>query len=134
MCNVLGFDSSIFNDPANKTFNNRKEAERAMLSDAIIPLNEQLSTGYTRWLVPTHFPNEKDNIRMRVDFSEHPAMQEGLTEKADAVTKIKTAGIISANQAAEILDLPPSTDENADKLIISSSNVLLEDLDKETGE
>ena len=29
ICNVFGLDSSLFNDPANKTFNNRKEAEKA---------------------------------------------------------------------------------------------------------
>jgi len=129
MANVLGFDSSIFNDPDNKTFANRKIAEKAMLSDAVIPLNKQLASGWTRWLVPTHFPTDAPGtVRMRADFSEHPALQQDLNEKADGVTKIKLAGIISANRGAELLDQPLSDDPNADKLIVSTSNVLLENL------
>ena len=38
ICNVFGLDSSLFNDPANKTFNNRKEAEKALYTNAIIPI------------------------------------------------------------------------------------------------
>lgn len=129
MCNVLGFDSSIFNDPANKTFANRKEAEKAMLSDAVIPLNMQLANGWSRWLVPTHFPSEtSETVRIRADFSEHPALQQDLNQKVDGVAKMKLGGIITANRAAELLDQPLSDDPNAEKLIVSSNNVLLENL------
>lgn len=131
MCNVLGFDSGIFNDPMNKTFNNRKTAEIAMLADAVGPLNKQLATGYTRWLVPTHFPTDAPGtVRMRADLSEHPALQQDIKEKTDAVTKMKLAGIITPDRAAELLDQPLSGDDNADKLIVTASNVLLQDIDK----
>ena len=39
LCNVMGLDSSLFNDPDNKTYNNRLEAEKAMYTNCIIPLS-----------------------------------------------------------------------------------------------
>ena len=128
ICNVLGVDSSIFNDPANKTFNNRKEAEKSLYQDAVIPMNDILATGYTSWLIPTHFPNSKGSVRMRADFSNVPVLQDDINEKTKNVTAQKLAGIITANEARDSLGQLASEDDNADKLIVSTSNVLLEDV------
>jgi len=38
LCSIYHVDSSLFNDPANKTFNNRKEAQKSLYSDAVLPL------------------------------------------------------------------------------------------------
>lgn len=132
ICNVLGLDSSLFNDPANKTFNNRVEAQKSMYTDAIQPINKRLRVAFNQWLVPTHFPN--GNVRLRDDYSGIEALQEDFHEKARTFSLLKTSGIISANAAARSLNQEESDDPNADKLIVSSSNVLLETLTEENND
>ena len=81
MCNVFGLDSSLFNDPANKTFNNRKEAEKAMYTNAIIPIAEKIAAKHTNFIAKNHFPD--GSVRMRKDFSKIPALQNDLKEEAN---------------------------------------------------
>ncbi len=80
MCNVFGLDSSLFNDPANKTFNNRKEAEKAMYTNAIIPIADKIAAKHTNFIAKNHFPD--GTVRMRKDFSKIPALQDDLKEEA----------------------------------------------------
>jgi HK97 family phage portal protein len=73
ICNVFGLDSSLFNDPANKTFNNRKEAEKALYTNAVIPLSEKIAMAHTQFIAKNHYP--MGNVRMRQDFSNVEALQ-----------------------------------------------------------
>lgn len=129
-CNLFGLDSSLFNDPENKTYNNRLEAEKAMYTNAIMPLSDRIAEVLTNFLCKNHFPNR--NVYMRQDFSNIEVLQENFEEKARVYTMLKLAGIITANTAAEALRQPVSLDENANKLIVSNSNVLLSDINKTT--
>ena len=81
MCNVLGLDSSLFNDPANKTFNNRIEAEKAMYTNVIIPLSEKIAAKHTKYIVKNHYPD--GNYRMRKDFSKVEALQSDKKQEAE---------------------------------------------------
>lgn len=130
-CNLFGLDSSLFNDPENKTYNNRKEAEKAMFTNAIMPLSNKLSEVFTNFLCKNHFPGR--NVTMRQDFSSIEVLQENFEEKARTYSLLKNSGIISANTAASALKQPVSTDINADKLIISNSNILLSELNTQQG-
>lgn len=132
ICNVFGLDSSLFNDPENKTYNNRKEAEKSMYTNAIMPISDRMSEALTRFICKNHFPDK--TVRMRQNFSGIEVLQENFKEKAEVYSMLKRDGIITANTAAEALKLPISTDENADKLIVSNSNVLLADINKEPNE
>ncbi len=73
VCNVFGLDSSLFNDPANKTFNNRKEAEKALFTNAIIPIAEKVGKSHTQFIAKNHFPDGR--VRMRKDFERIEALQ-----------------------------------------------------------
>ena len=85
MCNVLGLDSSLFNDPANKTFNNRLEAEKAMYTNVIIPLADKIAAKHTKYIANNHFPNKM--VRMRKDFSKIEVLQ---SDKQKEAKKDKT--------------------------------------------
>jgi HK97 family phage portal protein len=119
LCNVLGLDSSLFNDPANKTFNNRVEAEKAMFTNCIIPLSDKMSESYSSYLCSNHFPGKR--VRMRQDFSKVECLQENLKEKSTILADLKIKGIYTANEVRLKLGEEISTDENADKLIISTT-------------
>jgi HK97 family phage portal protein len=80
ICNVLGLDSSLFNDPANKTFNNRLEAEKAMYTNVIIPLAARISAAHNNYIVRNHYP--EGNYRMRKDYSKVEALQKDKKQEA----------------------------------------------------
>lgn len=116
ICNVYGIDSSLLNDPENKTYNNRKEAEKSMYTNGIMPLSDKLSETFTRFICENHFPGQ--NIRMRQDFSGIESLQENFKERSEIFTSLKQAGIITANEAREQLRQPAIVDELADILMV----------------
>jgi len=74
--NLFGLDSSLFNDPANKTFNNRKEAAKDAYSGVYIPTDEKIVQGLNRWLAPLFKPSEGKKLVIMQDVSEIEALQE----------------------------------------------------------
>jgi HK97 family phage portal protein len=80
ICNVLGLDSSLFNDPSNKTFNNRLEAEKAMYTNVIMPLAEKIAAKHNNYIVKNHYP--EGNYRMRKDYSKVEALQKDKKQEA----------------------------------------------------
>jgi phage portal protein BeeE len=123
LCNVLGIDSSLLNDPENKTYNNRVEAEKAMYTNCIIPLSDKLSEALTGFLCKNHFPYE--NVRMRQDFSGVKCLQSNNKEEADRIALLKEKGIISASTAAEMLGMPKLEQPNATLEALSGMSPLL---------
>lgn len=121
ICNVFGLDSSLFNDPANKTYNNQLEAQKALYTNAIIPLSDKIAEHFTRFIAKNHFPDK--TVRMRQDFSKIEALQENLKDKADTLIKLKDAGILTANQVLEKLGEAKSNDPNADVLTSKQNNL-----------
>lgn len=67
LCNVLSIDSSLFNDPENKTYANRAEAEKAMYTSCIIPLSVKLCQALTAFICPNHYNDAE--YRIVQDFS-----------------------------------------------------------------
>lgn len=126
ICNVYGLDSSLFNDPENKTYNNRKEAEKSMFTNAIMPISDRVAESLTRFIAWNHYPAK--NVRMRQDFSSVEVLQENFKEKAEIFAMLRQAGIISANTAALELNQPIIESPNADLVLTDNSKVLLETL------
>ena len=108
MCNVYGLDSSLFNDPANKTFNNRKEAEKALYTNAVIPLSEKIAMAHTNYIALNHYPN--GNVRMRQDFSNVEALQSDKKTEAEK-DKILMDGV------NVVMNMPISSDAKQSLLI-----------------
>jgi len=107
ICNVFGLDSSLFNDPANKTFNNRKEAEKALYTNAIIPIAEKIEAKHNQYLVKNIFP--EGGYRLRRDFSSVEALQSDQKLEAEK-DKIVVEGINT------VLSMPTSNEAKAEIL------------------
>jgi HK97 family phage portal protein len=90
ICNVFGLDSSLFNDPANKTYNNRQEAEKALYTNAVIPLSRVLAAKYNRLITRSYFPD--GNYRIYQDFERVEALQKDKKMEAEK-DKIVMEGI-----------------------------------------
>lgn len=110
ICNVFGLDSSLFNDPANKTFNNRKEAEKAMYTNAIMPIAEKVVAKHNSYLALNHYPD--GSVRIRKDFSGIEALQQDKKMEAEK-DKIVLDGV------STILSMPISTDSK--KILITDT-------------
>lgn len=98
LCDLYSVDSSLFNDPANKTYNNRKEAEKAMFTNAVIPLNDLDISEWMQFIVPAY--NREDNTEyfIKQDLSVIPSLAQEETEKSKKAlneTKIITSILTS---------------------------------------
>ncbi len=119
ICNVFGLDSSLFNDPENKTYSNRTEAEKSMFTNCIIPLSKKKSADLTRYLCPNLFPGK--TVRLRQDFKHIEVLQENFKEKSDSYKGLKLAGIYTANEVRLKLGDEKSNDPSADILEVNNN-------------
>jgi len=117
ICNVLGLDSSLFNDPSNKTFNNRLEAEKAMYTNVIIPLADKIAAKHNNYIVKNHYPD--GNYRMRKDYSKVESLQKDKKQEAQK-DKIVMDGV------NVILNMPISNESKV--LMIKDNYKLSEDV------
>lgn len=88
LCNLYGVDSSLFNDPANKTYNNRKEAQKSLYTEAVIPSLQKIVWGLNEFIVPSF--NKKDNAKYKIsiDKSHIPHLYEETKLKAESNYKV----------------------------------------------
>jgi len=105
ICNIYGVDSSLFNDPANKTYNNRKEAEKALWTNVNIPILKMFEASYNRSFVEKYSKEENKNLVLKYDVSMVDALQEDSDKKIDRVIKLLDKGIITLDQAKEMVDI-----------------------------
>ena len=105
ICNIFKVDSSLFNDPANKTFNNRKEAQKAFYTDCIIPFLNKLKESYNSFLTPSYSEFENAELFLDYDLTNIEALQEDYNEKAKTSGILIDSGIISQNEARVALGL-----------------------------
>ncbi|MDX5586507.1 MAG: phage portal protein [Aureibaculum sp.] len=101
ICSVYGLDSSLFNDPANKTYNNRAEAQKAAYTDVFIPVAEKVVLNtFNEWLLKEKL---KSPLRLRINKDNIEVLS---TINADLTAKVISelnAGILTAQEAKEIL-------------------------------
>lgn len=103
ICNAFGVDSSLLNDPQNKTFNNRSEAQKAFYENAVIPLNRKFERRYKMELLPLIFPG-KTNISFEPCYDHIAALQKDKKTEAERVTKLIEKGVLTPEQGAVELD------------------------------
>jgi HK97 family phage portal protein len=120
ICNVYNLDSSLFNDPDNKTYSNRTEAEKAMYTNCIMPLSNKLAENLTNFLCKNHFPGRK--VRMRQDFKDVPVLQNDFEKLSKPYIELRKIGVMTANNVNEALNLPKQSDPMADQLLIIQGN------------
>ncbi len=129
LCNVFNVDSSLFNDPANKKFNNLLEAEKALIVGATIPVLERILTGLEK-----KFRDVGSNAEFIPNTSKLEALQKDQKSEAEknkivteAVKSLNTDirdGVISReiaiNNLVSIWGMKP---EQAEEIIISEPTI-----------
>lgn len=98
---VYGLDSSLFNDPENKTYSNRAEAQKAAYNDVYIPLaeNEIIKTFNKWWLQD----NWKSQLRLSIDKKNIEVLREVNSDLSAKIINEINAGIITQEEGKELL-------------------------------
>ena len=113
LCNIYAVDSSLFNDPANKTYNNRTEATKSFYNEAVIPAVNRIIKGLNSWLLAPFSEDTGVKYRLSIDTSQIEALQKDQKAEAEknkvvseSVTSIATLvsqGQLDSTSAINIL-------------------------------
>lgn len=76
LCNMYGIDSSMFNDPANKKYNNLREALKALYINAVLPVAERHLRGFKDMVLPGWNLSDGVVYNIEYDTSGIEALQE----------------------------------------------------------
>ena len=97
LCNIYGVPVQLLNNTDASTYNNMKEAKKALYQMAVIPELMKIQDELNRWLAPKF----GDKICIEYDFTAIPEMQEE-TEKV--VNQLYNAWWITPNEKRDVMN------------------------------
>ena len=128
ICNLYNVSSVLFNDPAASTYNNVIEAKKDFYTDAIIPLLNLFKENYNNWLVKPYAEAENADLFLDYSVADVPVLQDDINKKALTVTTLIDKGVISPNEAREMLNLGRIENNSAmDQYYISGNEVEIDE-------
>lgn len=96
LCNIYGVPVQLLNNTDSSTYNNMKEAKKALYQMAVIPELLKIQDELNRWLSPRF----GDKICVEYDFTAIPEMQEETEKVVDQLAK---AWWITPNEKREVM-------------------------------
>ena len=103
ICNLYHVPSELFNDAANKTYSNTKEAARAIWVNAVIPALTQFRDSFNAFIKGKY----EQDIYIDFDQSVIPELQDDLQTQ---VAQLAGAWWLTPNQRLEIMGWDVSTE------------------------
>ena len=111
----FGVPSQLVGVPDSQTYSNVAEARLALYEETIIPHLLKVSSDMNEWLVPMF----GDNLTLEFDIDSIPALAERKRKTYENVTSAVREGIMTRNEAREIIGLEPI--DGADELYVSAN-------------
>ena len=123
ICNVTNFPPALIglNDA---TYQNAKEAKKALWENIILPELHELKEGYNRWLTPQF----GDNIYLDFKVDHIDALQEDNLMRGKAIKEF--AGMVTINEARQMAGLMPIQtlgDFNGDDMYLGFTQAVVQD-------
>ena len=97
LCNIFGVPVQLLNNTEATTYNNMKEAKKALYQNAVIPELVKLRDELNRWLVPKF----GDNLYIDFDFTSIPELQE---ENEKVVDQLSKAWWLTPNEKRAVMN------------------------------
>ena len=97
LCNIYGVPVQLLNNTEATTYNNMKEAKKALYQNAVIPELIKLRDELNRWLVPKF----GDNLYIDFDFTSIPELQE---ENDKVVDQLNKAWWLTPNEKRAVMN------------------------------
>jgi HK97 family phage portal protein len=123
LANVWGLPSQLLNDPENKTFNNQKEAEKALTSRCALPRLTSFRNQFNRKL-QKEWGYAGVNVYADFDMSVYTELQEDQKEKWEWVKQLP----VSSAYKLEMMGLDVPEDPNLDVILVDGNLVPLSDV------
>lgn len=111
----FGVPSQLVGVPDSQTYSNVAEARLALYEETIIPHLRKLASDLNEWLVPMF----DERLSLEFDIDSIPALSERRRKIYENVTSAVREGIMTRNEAREIIGLEPV--KGADDLYISGT-------------
>lgn len=129
-CALLHVPAVLFDWSDRSTYNNLSESRKIALTDAVIPELEALKDGLNNWLIPSWYPEQSGIGKKRrrlldFDYEYFPEMQADVTKTVEWMDK---ADCLTTNEKRAAIRYDASPDENSDKIVVSNSKKLLENV------
>lgn len=87
LCNLYSVASELFNDPEGSTYNNVKEAKKALYTESALPELYNLIDGLNRWLMPQYVRNDSKTYFLDCDITVIPELQEDLEKMVNQLSQ-----------------------------------------------
>lgn len=124
VCQVYKVPSELLGDPQTKTYSNVEEAEKRLYYKATLPHLNMLRDELNAWLVPRF--DDSGQVFLDYDTSDLDALSEDMEKVWERAGKAVERGIITRNQALDMMNYGKSTEPGADRLTVSAGVVPLE--------
>lgn len=123
LANIWGLPSQLLNDPENKTYNNQKEAEKALTSRCALPRLTSFRNQFNRKL-QKEWGYAGVNVYADFDMSVYTELQEDQKEKWEWVSKLPVSG----RYKLEMMNLDVPDDPNLDVILVDGNLTPLSDV------
>lgn len=123
LCNVWGLPSQMLNDPENKSFNNAREAEKALTTRCALPRLTSIRNNFNR-KIQTDWGFKGVNVYVDFDMSVYTELQEDQATKWGWVDKLP----VSIRYKLEMMGLDVPDDPNMDVILVAGNLVPLADI------
>lgn len=117
ICNIFNVPVQLLNNTEASTYNNMKEAKKALYQNAVIPELVKLRDELNRWLVPMY----GDNLYLDFDFTSIPELQE---ENDKVVQQLSAAWWVTPNEKRAVMNYGKDEDTPAMDDYYIPSNLL----------
>jgi hypothetical protein len=117
ICNIYNVPVQLLNNTEASTYNNMKEAKKALYQNAVIPELVKLRDELNRWLVPMY----GDNLYLDFDFTSIPELQE---ENDKVVQQLSQAWWVTPNEKRAVMNYGKDEDTPAMDDYYIPSNLL----------
>lgn len=122
ICNVVNFPSQLIG-LKDTTYQNAKEAKKALWENCVIPMLEELKNNYNSWLTP-----QFGDVWLDYDLNHIDALQEDKIMRGKAIKEF--AGMVTINEARQMagLDIIESIGEfTGDDLYVGFTQAVVQD-------
>lgn len=123
LANVWGLPSQLLNDPQNKSYNNAKEAEKALTSRCALPRLVSRRDNLNRKL-QTDWGFKGVNVFADFDMSVYTELQEDQKEKWEWVKQLP----VSSRYKLEMMGLDVPNDPNMDVILVDGNLIPIGDV------
>ena len=123
LCNIWEIPSQVMNDISGTTFNNQKEARKAIYTNRIIPDLKLFCNGLTRYAKAYN-----ENYIVEPDLTGIEELQENKKEKADWINILVQNGTLTRNQGLKIMGEAESDIPGMDNNLVSPMLVPIEQI------